>query len=1243
MPHAGIANRLRWMQDHHRLGAGDRVLQKTPAGFDVSVWEFFWPLVTGATLVVVRPGGHQDPAHLADLIRRERVTTAHFVPSMLRAFLAEPTAPGCASLRRVVCSGEALPAPLAARFHEVLPGCRLHNLYGPTEASVDVTAHEVGATPGGTVPIGRPVRNTRTYVLDARLRPVPPGVAGELYLAGVQLARGYLGRAALTAERFVADPYGPAGTRMYRTGDLARWTADGELEYLGRTDEQVKLRGFRVEPGEIEAALSTHEDVAHATVVLREDRLVAYVVPAPGAAADPTTLRAHAAAALPEHMVPAAVLLLDALPLTPNGKLDRRALPAPDFAAETGDAAPRTPREETLAALYADVLGLPRVGVDDDFFALGGDSIVAMRLVARARAAGLALSPRDVFRHKSVAGLAAVATTADPAADTDADADLLALTDAERAELAGLPAGTRLLPVSPLQAGLLFHAALDSGDEGPDVYTVQVSYDLEGPLDAARLRAAAQDLLDAHDNLRSGFRHLSTGRPVAVVPRTAALPWRTVDLTGPAAKAEADWTRLLAEERRRFDPVRPPLLRLLLARTGPGRHRLVLSHQHLLLDGWSLPLLTAELWARYEGRTPPPPAPYRAHLRHLAAQDREAAATAWAEALSGLTEPTRLAPADPDRAAAVPHTHTLKLDRARTAALEAFARSRGVTLNTLVQAAWGVLLGRITGRTDVVFGATVAGRSPELPGAESMIGLFINTVPVRVRLRQDESAAALLARLQDEQSRLLAHQHLGLADIQRAAGLGELFDTLVVFESYPVAEDPARGEAPRATVRDHEDSTHYPFAWAVEPGAHLRLTAEFRPDLIDAATARRLADALAGLLTGMAEDPELPVGRLDLLAPAERHRVLTTWNDTALPEPAHPHTIPELLAAQVAESPDAMAVTDGRTSLTFAELDRRTEELARVLAAHGAAPERTVALALPRTTAHLVAILAVMRAGAAYLPLDTELPESRLTAQLTDARPVLVLTTAGTTLPETGTPVLRIDTPLAALPQTEPTPPEPDHPAYVIFTSGSTGRPKGVVITQRNITSLFHSHRHDLHETARRRTGRRHLRVAHAWSFAFDASWQPQLWLLDGHAVHIADEETRRDPELLAAFVRTHAIDFIEVTPSLLARMADSGLVGPEGDCPLALVGFGGEAVPPALWSRLAALPHTEAVNLYGPTESTVDALVGRVADSPGEPVVGRPVHGSRAYVLDTALRPVPPGVTGELYLAGPGLARGYL
>ncbi|MFJ3899012.1 non-ribosomal peptide synthase/polyketide synthase [Streptomyces sp. NPDC090083] len=1242
VPHQGIANRLSWMQDTYRLDADDRVLQKTPAGFDVSVWEFFWPLITGATLVVARPEGHQDPVYLAELINRQHITTAHFVPSMLRAFLDEPAAARCTGLLNVMCSGEALPAPLAARFHRILPGSRLHNLYGPTEASVDVTAHEVPADPA-IVPIGRPVWNTRTYVLDAGLRPVPPGVAGELYLAGAQLARGYLGRPGLTAERFVADPYatGP-GARMYRTGDLARWTRDGALEYLGRADDQVKLRGFRIELGEIESVLAAHESVAHATVVLRDERLVAYVVP--DGTADPARLRAHTAGLLPDHMVPAAVVILDALPLTPNGKLDRRALPAPDFAAEVTDTRPRTPLEETLCALVADVLGLERVGVEDDFFSLGGDSIVAMQLVARARAAGLAFSPRDVFRHKSAAGLATVTATTVTTGDPDDDVVLLDLTDDERAELAALPAGTEVLPVSPLQAGLLFHAALDSGDDGPDVYTVQVSYDLEGPLDADRLRTAAQSVLDAHENLRSGFRHLSSGRPVAVVPRTAVLPWRQLDLTdGPE---EAEWERLLVQERRRFDAERPPLLRLLLARTGPDRHRLVLSHQHLLLDGWSLPLLTAELWARYEGRTPAAPAPYRAHLRLLAAQDPAVSTAAWAEALGGLAEPTRLAPVDPDRAAVVPATHTVELDPDRTAELEAFARRQGVTVNTLVQAAWGVLLGRLTGRDDVVFGATVAGRSPELPGAEAMIGLFINTVPVRVRVRPQESAAALLTRLQDEQSRLIDHQHLGLADIQRTTGLGELFDTLVVFESYPVADDDEAGDGPRVTVRDHEDSTHYPFAWAVEPAERLRLTAEFRPDLFRPAVVRRITDSLTALLTGMAAEPDRPVGRLDLLAPAERHTVLETWNDTALPAPTAERlgTVPELFVAQVAADPGAVAVTDGRTTWTFAELDARTDRLARVLAGHGAGPERIVALALPRTADHIAAILAVMKAGAAYLPLDPDLPDSRLTGMLDDARPVLILATDETaaTLPPTTVPVLRLDAPADGLPEAEPVAPGPDHPAYVIYTSGSTGRPKGVVVTQRGIANLFHSHRHDLHQVARQRTGLRRLRVGHAWSFSFDASWQPQLWLLDGHALHIADDETRRDPELLAAFIRDRGIDFIEVTPSLLTQMADSGLIGEEGDCPLSVVGFGGEAVPESLWTRLAALSDTEAFNLYGPTEATVDALVGRVRDS-ATPVVGRPVHESRAYVLDTALRPVPPGVTGELYLSGPGLARGYL
>ncbi|MET7743782.1 non-ribosomal peptide synthase/polyketide synthase [Streptomyces sp. NPDC005385] len=1249
VPHEGIVNRLLWMQETYRLTCADRVLQKTPSSFDVSVWEFFWPLITGAALVVARPEGHKDAAYLAALIEKQAVTTAHFVPSMLRAFLDEPAAAGCTGLRRVLCSGEALPVDLADRFHALLPA-ELHNLYGPTEASVDVTAAQVG--PGASsVPIGRPVWNTRLYVLDDALRPVPPGVAGELYLAGVQLARGYLDRPGLSAERFVADPHGAPGTRMYRTGDLARWTATGEVEYLGRTDDQVKIRGFRVEPGEIEAALTRHDTVAHASVVAREQRLVAYVVPAPGRTPDPAELRAHTASVLPEHMVPAAVVPLDALPLTPNGKLDRKALPAPDFAAATTDTRPRTPREGVLCALVADVLGLERVGVEDDFFSLGGDSIVAMQLVARARAAGLAISPRDVFRHKTAAALAAVAADPEDAADTSSDAELFtAITDAERAEIAALGAA-EVLPLSPLQAGLLFHAAFDSGDDGPDVYTVQVSQDLEGPLDTDRLRRAGQALLDRHGNLRAGFRYLSSGRPVAVVPRTAVLPWRHIDLSELDESARDErWTRCLSQERRRFDPAEPPLIRLMLVKVGPEVHRLVLSHQHLLLDGWSVPRLTRELSESYAGRELPAPTPYRDYLAWLGRQDAEASAAAWTRALDGLEEPTHLVPADPHRTPAVPATRTTLLTPELTDALTALARARGLTLNTLVQGAWSVLLGRLTGRTDVVFGATVSGRPPELAGVDSMIGLFINTVPVRVRVDDREPAAAFLDRLQDEQSQLIAHQHFGLADIQRLSGLGELFDSLLVFESYPDAGGPGADDGLRAETRDHQDSTHYPFTWAVEPAERLTLTAEYRTDLFTPELVERICAAMVRLFEAMTADVAQPLGHVDLLTPHDRHTVLETWNDTARPVvPGTPATVPALFEAQVAEAPDAIAVVAGPVTWTFAELNERANRLARVLAEHGAGPEEIVALSLPRTADFLLAILAVMKAGAAYLPVDADLPAERALAMLDDARPRLVLTTEALAahLPDSGVPRLALDAPdtvarTAAQPGCDPAAgPDPDHPAYVIYTSGSTGRPKGVVVCHRSVVNLFHSHRRTLHDPAKETTGRRRLRVGHAWSFSFDASWQPQLWLLDGHALHVLDDETRRDPELTAEAIRSQELDFIEVTPSFLAQMADTGLIK-DGACPLAVVGVGGEAVPDALWSELAALESTTAFNLYGPTEATVDALAARVGES-DRPLVGRPVGNTRAYVLDAALRPVLPGVPGELYLAGQGLARGYL
>ncbi|MFD5095498.1 non-ribosomal peptide synthase/polyketide synthase [Amycolatopsis thailandensis] len=1218
VPHAGIVNRLLWMQDEYGLAADDRVLQKTPSSFDVSVWEFFWPLITGATLVVAKPDGHRDPRYLEELIREQRITTLHFVPSMLEAFLADE--PGWHDVRRVLCSGEALPPELAARVD--VP---LHNLYGPTEASVDVTSW---AVVDDTVPIGRPVWNTRVHVLDARLRPVPPGVPGELYLAGAQLARGYLGRAGLTAERFVANPFA-AGKRMYRTGDLARWRADGALDYLGRADDQVKLRGFRIELGEIEAVLS-------ARVVLREGRLVAYLA----GEADVEEARRLAEAALPAYMVPSAFVVLDAFPLTPNGKLDRKALPAPEFT--VSDDAPRTPREELLASLVAGVLGLEKVGVHDDFFRLGGDSIVAMQLVGLVRRAGLLLSPRDVFRHRTVAALAEVSSVRLDAPTPESGKPLVELDAGERAEILDLaPDTVEVWPLTPLQAGLLFHATMDG--DGPDVYTVQVSFDLEGPLDPDRLRDAAQELVDRHAVLRTGYRYLASGRPVALVARSVTVPWRFLDSTD-SADAEAE----LAHDRRRFDPASAPVSRFLLVALPDGRHRLVFTHQHVLLDGWSVPQLFAELSQLYAGADLAPARQYRDHLGWLGEQDREAAEAAWRQALDGLSEPTHLVPHDPQRVPALPERLSLELSEQATGALSELARSRGLTLNTLVQTAWSIVLGRLTGRSDVVFGATVAGRPPELAGVERMIGLFINTIPVRIAVDPAEKLGALLDRVQDEQSGLLAHQHFGLADIQRGAGLGELFDTLMVFESYPGADEDETGAGLRGEIVRHEDSTHYPLTWAVEPGTRLKLTAEYRVDLFAAGLPERLLPAMERVLAAMVSDVDTRVGRIGILADADLDLILREWNGTALD--VEPSTVAGLFEDQVRRSPGATAVVSGEVAWSFTELNERANRLARALVAHGIGPEDFVALALPRSADVLLAILAVHKAGAAYLPLDPDYPADRLAAMLADARPKVILTEPELleSLPRNEIETLALcalvteDRPVHDLTDRDRVRPlGPEHPAYVIYTSGSTGTPKGVVVPHRGVVNLFHSHRATLHRPAVEATGKPHLRVGHAWSFSFDASWQPQLWLLDGHAVHIVDEETRRDPELLAAMIERDGFDFIEVTPSFFAQMAEAGLL--DGDrCPLAVIGVGGEAVPESLWRRLATLDGTEAFNLYGPTESTVDALVARIGDS-DKPLVGRPVANTRAYVLDASLRPVPPGVTGELYLAGSGLARGYL
>ncbi|GIG56508.1 hypothetical protein Lfu02_08800 [Longispora fulva] len=1743
--HGAIGNQLAWSADRFPLGVGDAVLQLASPSFDTSVWELFWPLTSGAAVVL--PGDHLDPAHLAGLIRAHRVSAVTFVPSLVEAFLrsddvtADPS--WAASLRWVSCGGEALTADLAERWH-ALTGTRLDNFYGPTEAAVQVTWWGTDGTEESAVPLGGPVWNTRLYVLDAGLR---PAAEGELYLAGDQLARGYHDRAGLTADRFVADPYGPAGARMYRTGDIVARRGDGALEYRGRTDQHVKVRGHRVELGEIEARLAAEPSVARAVVLARTDgpgsvRLVGYVVPVPGAAPAGDALRAWVAAALPAPMVPGVFVLLDALPLTPSGKVDRPALPAPDLpravpgAALAGGVPAVTPAGGALGvlrAVFAEVLRLSDVGPEEDFFVLGGDSILSISVSNRARREGIDISPREVFVHRTPAALATIGSPAAPPVATGpaddgvgdvpalpvmhwlrehspdiagytlpmlittpagADAasiaatlqtvldhhpalrltltriasvlwslettpagtvratdllrtvdltgtgdlreriaaefgaavrrldpdtgvmvqavwfdggpdvpgrlllavhhlavdgvswrilfeDLAAawrgeplepvgtslrtyakavaaqaqgpgrltelthwartlapgadlvpgatvggtarrrvtrLTSAETAPLlttvpaavhadvtdvllaalriavdspadllvdverhgredlgerldlsrtvgwftsvqpvrlapgagasssaasaagAGLgasdgaggglsagagarsrsgsgatvgvgsvagwevvkqvkerlreapdgglghgllrylnaqvapilarmaapqvlfnyfgrfpsatgadwtpapeadaldvvnggiapshllqvdavceetPDGPRLTvtwtwsdgglseedvaalgerwadalrdlasdvtgtsgltpsdltvlalgqddivrveaaaggavadiwPLSPLQEGLYFHSSYDAG--AIDLYTAQDYFDL-ARVDVDRLRAAGRALLARNPSVRAGFTSDGLASPVQFVAAGCELPVTEVDLTGldPESRPLRVAELMAADRTRRFDLARPPLCRLLLIRLG-DTDRLVVSHHLILWDGWSEGLFLQELFSLYEtgGAGGETPGSYRDYLVWLAGQDTAASALAWRDALAGLAEPTLVAPAGRDPRPVIPHRHEAVLSERVSDRVRAGARSAGVTLNAVLNAAWALALSNQVGRDDVVFGTTVAGRPADVPGVESVIGLFLNTVPVRVALDPRETVGALLRRIQDDRGRLMAHEHVGLGVIQREAGHTHLFDTLYVLQNFSGGDDDLAGLKERHGIvsSGSVDATHYPLVLVIAPREKLLVRLDYRADLFAPAAAEALLTRFTTIVERLVEDTSVLVGALDVVPARERDRLAVDWD--ASRRPLDGSTVADLLAERVARTPDETALVFCAQVWTYAELDARINRLARLMADAGAGPERVVALALPRSADMVAALFAVLRTGAAYLPLDLDYPAERLAFMLDDAAPLCVVSTVAVaaTLPDTGVPALLIDDPATAA-TLDALPADPlrrtfnlEHPAYLIYTSGSTGRPKGVVTPYRGLTNMQLNHREAIFDPVVAGAGGRRLRIAHTVSFSFDMSWEELLWLVEGHEVHVCDEELRRDAEALVAYCDTHRIDVINVTPTYAHHLIEEGLLA-EGHYRPALVLLGGEAVSDAVWSALRDAEGTLGYNLYGPTEYTINTLGGGTTDS-DTPTIGRAIWNTRAYVLDSCLRPVPVGAPGELYVGGVGLARGY-
>ncbi|MFE1830459.1 amino acid adenylation domain-containing protein [Streptomyces yangpuensis] len=1621
VPHSSVVTLLANTRPGMDFGPRDVWVQFHSYAFDFAVWELWGALVHGGELLVPDYALTRSPVDFHRLVRERAVTVLNQTPSAFYRFIeadrhaAEPLP----ALRRIIFGGEALDLGRLRgwvdRHGTASP--ELVNMYGITETTVHVT-HRVltdeDFRPGGDVsPIGGPLPGLVTHLLDDRLRPVPPGRVGAIYVAGDQVSLGYLGRPGLTAGRFVADPFAADGSRMYHTGDLARRTLDGELEFAGRADDQLQLKGFRIEPGEVEAAIRELDGVVDVAVTAADsgDHLVAHVV-----GRTPGDLAGALAAKLPAHMVPARVLPVDALPLTVNGKLDRQAL------AERARAADGSGPEHDVAAVAHDSALTALVGVftqslpgtavdaDCDFFRAGGDSILAITVVNRARTLGLTITPRDVFllrtpralaghlatsappttapapaapqdgplaptpiilrqrllggslarfaqaravtaaegtafadveraanavvaahpalrlRLRTEHGVWALRTeparevsvvradTTDPAAAADGAAgrldpeagDVIAFTwletsrtlvvavhhlavdtvswlillddlDAalrgtppapqttpyaeyaraladpaahpadgglghwiatlqappllprvralrdttvvlppdvgdlvtrtapaalgvgptellcgalrsaltrvqptptdlavdlerhgrepvlphhdytrtvgwftsiapvrlsahtdpvaaarevaarrpdERAHLAygrlryldpqtaplldahpqvlfnylgrgdesralhitggdqgghspyavevnawtdaasgslhavftladGIPeeitqhwsealrhiaeastTAERTAPVTPLQRGLYFQAQL-AGPAGH--YVAQSWFTFDRRLDTDALAEAMAWVIARHPAVGAGFATDDDGNAVQVLAAGRRVDVRTVDL---ATDAEVD--DLLARDRDTgFDTGRPPLIRLTVVRRPDGRDGLLLSYHLLLWDGWSREIVLRDLFDAYEAAlegtltAPSPASPsFEDHARALAAKDPAAAERFWARHLTGLPGPTLLAGPSPALADGLPRTLVHTLDPERSQLLRDAARTHGVTLNSVLTGAFGLLLGARTGRGDAVFGVTVSGREGE--GLAGIVGVLLNTVPLWTRARPGDTVREYLSAVQAARVEAMEHEHIGLGEIQRAGGHDTLFDNLFVLQNFLDLDAFAEMNARHGiTAVRADDSTHYPYTWVVTPGDRLTVKLEYRDH--DTPAARRLLDDYLRLLDDLARAGG-PVGGLG--APGPRP-------ETAGRTDIGRDTVVDRFDRAADRDPGRTAlVAHGRT-MTFADLRDRSRAVAGVLAGRGIGPETTVGIAVPRSLDSIVALFAVLRTGAAYVPLELDHPDERIAAIVADARPEVVLT-VGAVSPRLGLPpgdLIELDRPLpAAEPFTTFAPDAPHrlrHPAYTIYTSGSTGRPKGVVTEYAGLTNMLINHQRRIFEPVLAEHGHRVFRIAHTVSFAFDMSWEELLWLADGHEVHICDEELRRDAPRLVEYCLRHGIDVINVTPTYAQQLVAEGLLDDPDRRP-ALVLLGGEAVTPTLWQRLAETEGTAGYNLYGPTEYTINTLgVGTFECE--DPVVGVAIDNTDVHVLDPWLRPLPDGVPGELYVAGIGIARGYL
>ncbi|MFY0567266.1 non-ribosomal peptide synthase/polyketide synthase [Archangium lansingense] len=1209
-----------------------RVSVNAPLAFDASVKQLI-QLADGHTLCVVPQAAREDTRLLLAWLERHGVEVLDCSPSHLRLLMEE----GLGEHRslRVLVGGEAVDEALWARL-STHPHIECFNVYGPTECTVDATVRAVRGA-GKRPTLGGPLTNVQTYVLDAYLNLAPVGVPGELYIGGAGLARGYLGRPELTAERFVPNPFSTVpGARLYRTGDRARWLPDGEIEYLGRIDHQVKLRGFRIELGEIESALRQHPEVRDTLVLVREDvpglqRLVAYVVHAPGEPPDVAELRAWLKKSLPEYMVPSAFVLLESMPLTSNGKVDRKALPTPE-GAQNGLAyvAPSTPLEERLAGIFARVLQVERVGRQDDFFALGGHSLLATQLVSRVRRdLGTELPLRALFEAPTVAALA----TRLEAGRQD---------NREQLPLRPVPRDGAL-PLSFAQQRLWF---IDRLEPGSSAYNIPSAVMLDGELDTSLLRQALEALVLRHESLRTTF-DLQGDEPVQVIHPRLDIPLPIVDLSEAELKQ-----RITQEVQRTFNLESGPLLRALLLRLSPQRHVLVLTLHHSISDGWSMGVLVREVGALYSalasGQTPALPslpvqyADYAAWQRAwLQGPVLQAQLDYWRQQLSGAPALLELPTDRPrpsvqsSRGAALP----LHVPAQLASRLNALARQHGATPFMLLLAAWQLLLSRYSGQQDVSVGSPIAGRTrAELEG---LIGFFVNTLVLRSHLSPQLSFQQLLAQVKATTLGAYEHQDVPFEKLveelrpERSLSYSPLFQVMFVLQNTPT--EPLR--LPGVSLRPLElegSSSRFDLSLGLAEHAggfsgHL----EYNTDLFDSGTAARLAEHFLVLLESIAREPQRPIATLPLLRDEEHHRLLVEWNDTRTS--LRRGVIPQLIAEQVARTPEATALVCGEERLSYRQLDSRANQLAHHLLSLGVGPEVRVAVCMERSAQLLVSLLAVLKAGGAYVPLDPDYPRQRLDSTLLDSGARLLLSHRplldSLQLATGDARVVCLD----ALPQsfsslstsTPTCSATEENLAYVIYTSGSTGRPKGVAISHASATAFL--------DWATRTFSREQLAgTLAATSICFDLSiFELFAPLTCGGTVLLA-----RDALALASLPAAGEVTLVNTVPSAIAELLRLGAIPPS----VRTINLAGEPLPGSLVRGLYATGTVQHVfNLYGPTEDTTYSTFTRVPEGPGEPTIGVPLPQTSAYVLSPQLELQPIGVPGELYLAGAGLARGYL